>query len=227
MVDCYLAPTEFLRNKYIEGGFPAEKIFVKPNFVLSDPGRHEGKGEYVVYAGRLSKEKGVSTLMESWRRLENIPLKVMGVGLLDPEIRSLNRQRELNNVELLGQVTRSQVISILQSARFLVFPSECYESFGLSIVEAFACGLPVIASRLGAMAELVSDQRTGLLFTPGDSGDLADKVKWAWDHPKEIIGMGEEARREYEAKYTAEENYKILMTIFDLTIRGNLRRSNH
>jgi glycosyltransferase involved in cell wall biosynthesis len=212
-VDGYIAPTEFLRKKYIEGGFPAEKIFVKPNFVLSDPGRREGAGEYAVYAGRLSQEKGIRTLLEGWRRLETLPLKILGPGSLEKETRTFLRQPGWKNVQLLGQVLRDQVISTLQSARFLVFPSECYESFGLAIIEAFACGVPVIASRLGAMAELVSEGRTGLLFTPGDSGDLASKADWAWNHPKEMAAMGEAARREYELKFTAGQNYDILMEI--------------
>jgi glycosyltransferase involved in cell wall biosynthesis len=220
-VDCYIAPTEFLRNKYIEGGFPAEKIFVKPNFVPTDPGLREGAGEYAVYAGRLSPEKGIRTLIKSWRRMDNLPLKILGAGPLEPEIRSLIHQLGLKTIELLGQVSLSHVTSILKSARFLVFPSECYESFGLAIVEAFACGVPVIASRLGAMAELVSDGRTGLLFNPGDPDDLAAKVEWAWNHPKETDEMGNKARREYEDKYTADENYQNLMSIINQAINQN------
>jgi len=153
--------------------------------------------------------------------MENIPLRILGTGPLEPEIRSLIDQLGLNNIQLLGQVPRSQVASILKSARCLVFPSECYESFGLSIVEAFACGVPVIASRLGAMAELVSDGRTGLLFTPGDPDDLAAKVEWAWNHPKETDEMGNKARREYEDKYTADENYQNLMSIINQAINQN------
>ena len=227
MVDGYIAPTEFLRNKYIEGGFPAEKIFVKPNFVPSDPGRRKGAGEYAVYAGRLSPEKGIRTLMESCGQTPNLPFKILGTGPLEPEIRSIIQKFQLKNIELLGRVSQSQVISILKSARFLVFPSECYESFGLAIVEAFACGVPVIASRLGAMAELVSDERTGLLFTPGDPDDLAAKMEWAWNHPKEIARMGSESRREYENKYTADENYKNLISIINQAINKNVGEPNN
>lgn len=83
------------------------------------------------------------------------------------------------------------------------------------MAEAFACGVPIIASRLGAMAEIVEDGRTGLLFEPGNAEDLAEKVAWAWAHPKEMAEMGKEARREYEAKYTAERNYEMLMEIYE------------
>lgn len=221
MVDGYVAPTEFLRKKYIEGGFPPEKIFVKPNFILTDPGRREGAGEYAIYIGRLSREKGILSLMESWRRMENLPLKIVGAGSLVDDIQSMIQQYGLNNVELIGQVSRSQVTPLLKSARFLVFPSECYESFGLAIVEAFACGVPVIASRLGAMAEIVEDNRTGLLFTAGDVTDLTEKIRWAWAHPMQMDEMGREARKEFEKKYTAERNYEIFLEISERAIRDH------
>jgi len=102
----------------------------------------------------------------------------------------------------------------MKEARLLIFPSIWYETFGLSIIEAFATGLPVVASRLGAMAEIVEHGRTGLLFEPGNPEALAEAVAWAWNHPREMAEMGREARREYEAKYTAERNYEMLMAIY-------------
>jgi len=108
--------------------------------------------------------------------------------------------------------------------RLLIFPSECYETFGLVIIEAFSCGLPVIASRLGTMAEIIDDGHTGLLFTPGDANDLAAKVQWAWSHPKEMVEMGKAARKEYEEKYTAEKNYAMLMEIYQKVIEINKRK---
>ena len=102
----------------------------------------------------------------------------------------------------------------MHGARFLVFPSEWYENFPVTIVESFACGVPVICSRLGSMEEIVHDNRTGFHFSPGDSKDLADKVEWAWNHPEYMRSMGEEARHEYETKYTGEKNYPLLMEIY-------------
>ena len=102
----------------------------------------------------------------------------------------------------------------MKDAKFLVLPSQCYENFPMTIVEAFASGIPVVCSRLGAIQELVTDGRTGLHFTPGDADDLAAKVEWAWTHPREIEEMGREARAEYKAKYTAQRNYEMLMEIY-------------
>ena len=99
-------------------------------------------------------------------------------------------------------------------ARFLVLPSLCYENFPLTIAEAFACGVPVIASRLGSMAEIVADGKTGLHFSAGDDADLAAKVEWAWTHPEQMQIMGREARAEYEAKYTAKRGLDNLMSVY-------------
>jgi len=127
----------------------------------------------------------------------------------------------LKGVELLGQVGSKEVVSLLQGACFLVLPSVCYENFPLTIAEAFACGVPVIASRLGAIAEIVADGKTGLHFTAGDEADLAAKVEWAWTHAKEMEEMGRAARREYEAKYTAGKNYEMLMEIYERALRAS------
>jgi len=106
----------------------------------------------------------------------------------------------------------------MQDAQFMIFPSEWYEGLPVTIVEAFSCGLPVVASRLGAMAEIVEDGRTGLLFHPGDPEDLAAKVEWLFPHPARLAQMGKEARREYEEKYMAERNYQMLMEIYEQAI---------
>ena len=114
----------------------------------------------------------------------------------------------------------------MQKARVVIVPSVCYETGPLTLIEAFACGTPVIAANLGSMAERVKDHQTGLLFRPGDPTDLAAKVRWAFDHPQELAAMRVAARREFEEKYTAERNYKMLMEIYDLAIENSRRRQS-
>jgi len=219
-VDIYIALTEFARKKFIEGGLPAEKIMVKPNFVEPDPGAKDYKiGDCVLFVGRLSQEKGLFTLLKAWKLVKNIPLKIVGDGSLRESLENfVNRANLSEKVEFLGRCSRKEVIQLMHKARFLVFPSEWYECFPMTIAEAFACGLPVVVSRLGAMAEIVENGCTGLHFNAGDSEDLATKVEWAWTHPQEMAEIGREARREYEAKYTAERNYEILMEIYGKAI---------
>ena len=211
-VDIYIALTEFARRKFIEGGLSEDKIVVKPNFVYPDPGTGEHKGNFVLFVGRLSPEKGVRTLLQAWQKIKDIPLKIIGDGPLLKEVQSKTEGR----IEVLGRIPRQEVFSLMKEARFLILPSEWYESFPMVLVEAFATGLPVLASNLGAMAEIVEHGRTGLLFEPGNPEDLADKVIWAWNHPEKMAEMGREARKEYERKYTAEKNYEMLMEIYKL-----------
>jgi glycosyltransferase involved in cell wall biosynthesis len=214
-VSCYVALTEFSRDKLIEGGLPANKVFVKPNFVDPDPRARTGDGDYALFVGRLSPEKRVSTVLAAWKKLPlSIPIKVIGGGPDRPQLEAQAVKDGLSNIQFLGQVPRDQTLAAINKARFLVFSSEWYENFPVTIAEAFACCTPVIASHMGAMKEIVEHGRTGLFFTPGDPEDLARRVEWAWTHPAEMREMGIEARREYESKYTAEKNLPMLMEIY-------------
>jgi glycosyltransferase involved in cell wall biosynthesis len=218
-ITSYVALTDFSRSKFIEGGLPPDKIFVKPNFVDPDPGARTADGDYALFVGRLSPEKRVSTVLAAWKRLRlAIPIRVLGGGPDRAQLEAQAVQDGLATVTFLGQVPREQTLAAINNARFLVFSSEWYENFPVTIAEAFACRTPVIASRMGAMKEIVSEGRTGLFFSPGDPDDLAEKVEWAWSHPDEMRAMGVEARKEYELKYTAEKNYPMLMEIYQRAI---------
>ena len=214
VVDAYIVFTDFYRRAFIEAGFPSEKIHIKPHFVPSDPGIKDRPKDYALFIGRLAPEKGVRTLLEAWTRLKplSIPLKIRGDGPLLPQIPQFDSGY---NIQVIPRLNREELIALLHGARFLVWPSDgFYETFGLVAIEALACGVPVIASRSGAMAEVIHHQRTGLHFAPGDSEDLAAKVQWAWTHPAEIQAMGVAGRMEYEMKYTPKRNYEVLMEIY-------------
>jgi glycosyltransferase involved in cell wall biosynthesis len=212
-VDAYVVFTEFFRQKFITAGLPREKIFLKPHFLTSDPGMKRSKGDYAVFLGRLAPEKGVATLLNAWRTMKHIPLWIQGQGPMEAEV--LHFAEGNPSIRLLRRLPRGESFEVIKGARFLVWPSEgYYESFGLVAIEAFACGVPVIASRIGAMMETVEDGKTGLHFAPGDAQDLAAKVEWAWTHSAEMDVMGARARVEYESKYTAEQNYPRLLEIY-------------
>jgi len=217
MVDVYVALTEFARNKFIEGGLPAWKTVVKPNFVAPDPGRGQGGGGYALFVGRLAPEKGTETMLAAWDRLgTRIPLKIVGDGpLRDRVVEAAARQ---SNVEWLGHRPMADVHALMGKADMLVFPSQWYETFGRVAAEAFATGTPVIAANIGAVAELVEHGRTGLKFRPGDPEDLVTQVEWALSHSAELRNMREEVRAEFEAKYTAERNYRALMEIYEAAL---------
>jgi glycosyltransferase involved in cell wall biosynthesis len=216
LVDCYIAMTKFGQRKFIDCGLPAGKVYVKPNFVDPDPRMRNCRGEGAVFVGQLRTGKGLRTLLAALARVGNhLPVTIAGEGPLRTELEDQASGLGISGVSFTGQLAPDEVRALMKRSQFLIFPSETYETFGMSIAEAFACGTPVICSRLGAMEELVDDGRTGLHFTPGDPEDLAVKIKWAWSHPKEMETMGKEARGEYEAKYTAERNYPMLMEIYE------------
>jgi len=214
MVDCYIALTEFARQKFIQGGLPAEKIVVKPHFISPDPGVGSGKGGYALYVGRLSLEKGLDTLLAAWEKLGGkIPLKIIGDGHLRDQVAVAVNQ--LPHVEWLGRKPIHQVYDLMGEAKMLIFPSKWYETFGRVVIEAFAKGTPVIAANIGAIAELVDSGRTGLHFAPNDPEDLAIKVETILANPTLLSQMRQEARAEFEAKYTAQQNYQQMMTIYN------------
>jgi glycosyltransferase involved in cell wall biosynthesis len=214
-VSCFVALSQFARNKFVEGGLPADKIFVKPNFVSPDPGARNGLGDYALFVGRLSPTQRVDTVLAAWKRLpRSIPLRIIGDSPDREQLQDRAISHDLPNVQFDGQLPRDQTLAAINRARFLIFASEWYENFPMTIAESFACSTPVICSRLGAMEEIVSDGHTGLHFTPADSEDLAAKVEWAWAHPERTRAMGAQARAEYEDKYTAEKNYPLLLDIY-------------
>ena len=214
-VHAYIAASEFARGKFIQGGLPARRIHVKPNFVYPDPQAKTGLGDYALFVGRLSEEKGVRVLLNAWRQIITaVPLVIAGDGPLREQVSAFSARHE--GVKFLGAVEHNGVLRLMRGARFLIFPSILYEgAFPLSIIEAFACGVPVIASRLGSMADTIIHGNTGLHFATSQPDDLAAQCLWAWNHPAETRQMGVAARAEYEAKYTAEKNYKMLTNIYE------------
>jgi glycosyltransferase involved in cell wall biosynthesis len=217
MVDVYIALTEFARQKFIQGGLPADKIVVLPNFVYNDAGPGEGRGGYAIFVGRLSPEKGVITLLAAWKHLAGkIPLKILGDGPMAPMVASAAQGS--GSVEWLGRCPKDEVRARMGDALVLIFPSVWYEMFPLVAIEGFEAGLPVIASDHGSLRSLVDDGRTGLLFRTGDQDDLVVKSSWILSHPVELNRMRREARAEFEANYTAERHYARLMEIYERVV---------
>jgi glycosyltransferase involved in cell wall biosynthesis len=216
LVGMYVVFTEFHRRKFIEGGLRPERIAVKPHFLISDPGARTGDGGYALFVGRMVPEKGIQVLTEAWRDLK-IPLKIRGEGPLLGLAQELARENPF--VEVVPRPSREEYFALVRGARFLVWPSVYNEAFGRIILDAFASGVPVLASRLDTCTELVSEN-VGLHFAAGDPNDLAATAQRAWDNPSEMRKLGDGARAEYESKYTAKRNYQLLMDIYERVL-GN------
>jgi glycosyltransferase involved in cell wall biosynthesis len=216
-VSAYIALTGFARDKFVQAGFPAEKILIKPNYLPADPGAGEGKGKYALFVGRLSPEKGIGTLLEAWREIGNeLPLEIAGDGPLAPEVE--RTASATPNVTWLKWLPRTEILQKMKDASVLILPSTWYEGFPMIIAEAFAVGLPVIASNLGSMSTIIDHQRTGLHFEAGNAASLVEAVRWFGARPNETAKMREQVRLEYEMKYTAERNYAQMMNIYELVL---------
>lgn len=207
----YIALCQFAKAKILATGIPPERVVIKPNFVIDRHGSDAAGGQRsgALFVGRLSIEKGVDTLVQAWA---NVPaaLEIYGTGDLEPGL----RRDAVSGVKFNGFAESDTIAAAMRRASFLVMPSRYYEGFPVVLAEAFSAGLPVIASRLGALEELVQDGVTGLHFTSGDAHELAAKVQWALANPQRMTAMGRAARSVYEAEYAPLSNYRRLMAIY-------------
>lgn len=194
-VDRFIALTRFARDLFVRAGVPAGKIVVKPNFVPDRGPPPEGSREGVLYVGRLSQEKGIAVLAQAARLAPQVQIDVIGDGPCAAMLEGIP------NVQMLGRRSGEEVRRAMTVARFLVAPSVCYETFGMVIVEAYEAGLPVIASNIGALGEIVRDGVTGLCVPAADAGALSARLAEASRLSAKSGAMGASARVEYESRY--------------------------
>jgi len=218
----FICLTEFFRIKMREAGVDDSKLFVRPNFVAAPPldGETAGSG-YVLYMGRLSAEKGIRTVIRAVEGLPHVTLKILGSGPLEQELRDYVSERKLANVEFLGFKTGEEKWAILRNALCLVLPSEWYENFPVTVLEAFMAEKPVIASRMGGLPYIVEEGKSGLLFEAGNAEELAQKIQYLVEHPEDTARLGHCGRHLSETKYGPTAAYSNLMGIFSQVQGGN------
>lgn len=215
----YICLTEFAKQLLVESQVPEEKIHICPNHIDTSKFTPEyGGGEYVLYLGGLYQDKGVMTIARAFAELPHIPVKFVGTGDAEPELREFIRERGLKNLELVGFKGGEEKAAYLRNSMFTICATHCYETFGLVVLEAYASGKPVIASAIGALPYIVQPDETGLLFKSQDADDLAAKVRWLWERPEAIERMGRNGRALVEAKYDTKFRYASLNAIFEKVI---------
>ena len=211
-VNRFIALTNFTKKKFIQANFPEEKIRVKPNFILPNNIKkkeiNKNLKKNCLYAGRLSQEKGITTLLKAWKEI-NFNLKVFGDG---PLYHKINERQ--SNINFYGSRPNNEIIEEMQTAKFLVYPSENYENFPITILEAFYSGVLVLASSIGSIREIIKDRYNGILFSPGNVLDLRNKINWILSNPEECKTISENASKDFLTKYSKEENYKTLIKIY-------------
>ncbi len=219
-VDRFVALSGFARDRLVAGGLDPAHITVKPNFVDPDPGPGSGRGNYAIYVGRLSPEKGLSTVLAAWESMASpIPLKVVGDGPMAPSVR--DAASRLPAVDWLGHRPIDEVLELIGDARCLIFPSVVYEAGPRTGIEAFAKGTPVVAADLGAIAELVDDGHTGACFAPGDPRALEQAVEDLFAlSDADVERMRRAARDRFLAHHSGDANHAALLDIYRDVVKG-------
>lgn len=211
-VDRFIALTEFAKAKLIEGGLPAEKITVKPNFVAPDPGPGSGDGGYLLHVGRMSEEKGLRTLIECWRNSPDLPLlKIVGSGPLQSEV--TQSAASMRNVEFLGTKTGEEVTALMSRAAATICPSLWYEGMPRVVIESMAVGTPIVASDIGGYPEMIADSGAGVLFPAGDVPALQSLIR-SLVAGNAFAAMRPNARHRFESEYTGERNFSLILNIY-------------
>jgi len=215
-VAVFITATQFVKHWLIEAGFCENKITVIPCVVdIQDLDLYQPGGEYVAYVGRISAEKGIDTLIAAAQQRE-LPVKVAGDYTGMPELVKMAPR----HVQFVGQLSRSDLVGFLRNARFLVAPSVWPEAFGMVVAEAMGYGLPVIASRIGGLPEVVEEGVTGLLFEPGNAEDLAKKMTFLWENPQLCRQMGQAGREKKIHEYTEASYYNRLLAVYEEAIKN-------
>ncbi len=227
-VDAFIALTGFQRDRMIEGGLPSDLVHVKPNFYPGDPAvvPWEDRKQSVVFAGRLTAEKGVLALVRAWLAWgASAPeLRIVGDGDLRGELVRITATAPDVPISFLGQLSGPEAQEEIARARLLVLPSECFETFGLVILEAFAFATPAAVSRIGPLPSIVREGENGVVFEPGDSQSLLKVVRKAWESPGELERLAAGARQSFETLYTEDANYRMLMEIYEQAMDVSKRR---
>jgi glycosyltransferase involved in cell wall biosynthesis len=218
-INGYICLTEFAKNLLVESQVPEDKIHICPNHIdTSDFTPQYGGGQYVLYLGGLYRDKGVMTIAKAFAKLPHIPVKFVGAGDAEQELRDFIRQNGMSNAEVVGFKGGAEKLEYLRNSLFTICATHCYETFGLVVLEAYASGKPVVASAIGALPYIVQPEKTGLLFESQNSDELAAKVRWLYERPEQIESMGRKGRALVEQKYDSRFRYASLNAIFEKVI---------
>lgn len=222
-VNLFITPSLFMKNKVVQFGWPEDRIAYLPNYITSselDP--NFDPGNYFLYLGRLSSEKGITTLINSFKMVDHARARLLVVG--EGPIRKKLEENTSGDrrIHFTGYLSGDSLVKVTRNALAMILPSEWYENAPISILESFASGKPVIGSRIGGIPEMIDDGINGYLFEPGNMDDLREKLELILSMPdKQIREMGQAARQKVEREYNPELHYERLMDIYHRALDKN------
>lgn len=222
-VDAFITPSEFLKTKLIANGFHKDKITCIPTFTLSRTTIDEPiVGDYGLYFGRITEEKGVETVVRAYEKLPDKKVKIMGDDTTEEAIRLKKyiKEQNINNIEFLGFKSGNELENVIKKARFTMIPSIWYDNLPNTALESFQYYKPVIASNMGSLPELVLDGVNGYLFDPYNPDELVEKIKML-DDDKLVIEMGNNSRKRLEDRFSPKTHYDSLLNIFNSLVEEN------
>ena len=226
-VDAFIALSEFQKRLMINAGLPAQRVFVKPNFYSGNPVTipWDNRGEYAVFAGRLSTEKGIENLVRAWLLWgDKAPeLRILGDGPLSSHLKRVSAPFTGKKIQFIGQVPITEVERQIAHSKLLILPSVCFETFGMVVLSAFACGTPAAVSEIGPLPTIVQNGKNGIVFSPGEINSLLKEVRTAWETPGYLDKLGKGAKATAGNHYTEDANYQILMKIYQAAMNNRPR----
>ena len=222
-VDKFITHTSFTRNIFINHGIPKDKLIIKPNFIKKNQYKFQKitKKKKIVFASRISKEKGILTLIKAFKG-SNLKIDILGDG---PLLKKL-KNKKYKNINFVGQKSPKVVFKNIRNAKFLIFPSEWYESMPMTIIEAFCAGTLVLASNIGSIKSIIQHKRNGILFEPSNHLDLLNKVNWILNNPKICDQIVMNANKDFNNLYSDKSNYNQLIKIYNETIKSKIKKKN-
>lgn len=218
LIDSILVPSLFVKNKFIEYGYPADKLTVLPFFTDLPKNKPKNQGMFILYFGGLFKHKGVDFLIRVMKDLPQIPCLIAGEGPEEYYLKNMINKNKVKNVKLLGYQNQSELDGLISSSQFTVMPSLWYEGFGMVNIEANAYGKPVVASKIGGIQEVIKDRVNGLLCEPGNRKDFSEKILTLWKNNNLRINLGRQGRKIVEAKFNRESHFRSLTAVYKRVI---------
>lgn len=214
-VDKYIAVSKFYRQKMIEHGFDSRQIVYLPNFVDASKFNVTGRdGRYALFFGRLSQEKGIQTLIDAAKLCDDIPIRVIGTGPMEQELKATVAREAKADVEFLGYKSGRELEDQIANASFTVVPSVWYENCPMTVLESMALGTPVVGASIGGIPELIEEGVDGITFDAGDPEDLARSMQTMWDDRRALIDMGAAGRKKIEERFNPASHLQSLKEIY-------------